>query len=429
MNELSRGTLKSLLIPGGLLLLGVAVLVESGGILPSVSSLRFLYYAALFAGLFVAWRFQSSRIFFALVAVFLAQTAVSFFPTGNLTQNGQAQVAVSAVGLLLPVNLVLCSWVRERGFTVPGLVPSCLVLFVESVAVAVFCQSSSAARLPLHASGSISVPLSAWLVFIAAGSILLAQFLVFRKPAESALFWALAASFVALNRAGREPAYTAYFATAVCALGIAVIENSYFLAFHDELTALPARRAFNAALQSLEAPYSIAVVDIDHFKKFNDTYGHDVGDQVLQMVASKLARVTGDGVSYRCGGEEFTILFAGKKTGEVLEHLELLRSAIESATFRMRGADRRQAPRGADRRKQKSPGSTRAQRPSAVAASCDLSVTVSIGVAASTPSVSSPMQVMEAADQALYRAKAAGRNRVESAGAGRKMRSKAKGIA
>ena len=102
-------------------------------------------------------------------------------------------------------------------------------------------------------------------------------------------------------------------ATAGLILISSIIENSLFLAYHDELTSLPARRAFNDALLRLEAPYTVAVVDIDHFKKFNDTYGHETGDQVLRLVAAKLAGVTGGGRAYRVGGEEFSILFPGNQ--------------------------------------------------------------------------------------------------------------------
>src|SRR6202023_3776880 len=107
---------------------------------------------------------------------------------------------------------------------------------------------------------------------------------------------------------------------------------------------------FNEALLRLDPPYSIAMVDIDHFKRCNDTYGHDIGDQVLRLVAARLARVTGGGQAYRCGGEEFAVVFPGKATPEVLDHLEHLRTIIEQSTFRPRIADRRQMPRGPDRR-------------------------------------------------------------------------------
>jgi diguanylate cyclase (GGDEF)-like protein len=304
------------------------------------------------------------------------------------------------------------------------------LIFVQSVVVAVLCRPESAPLLDAHATEtahSTSLLPAAWFCFAIAGVVLLVRFVLLRKPAESALFWALLAVLLALYHGGGGRISMAYFAAAVGILAIAIVETSYLLAYHDELTALPARRAFNAALERLEEPYSIAMVDIDHFKRFNDTHGHDVGDQVLQLVASKLARVSGDGQAYRCGGEEFAILFPRKTTAEVLEHLEQLRMAIESAVFRTRGGDRRQVSRGPDRRRQRSP---RARRPSPIQAPRGLSVTVSIGVAASSKARSHPDQVIEAADKALYRAKAAGRNRVESAASsGRKIRQKATGIA
>src|SRR4029077_13648145 len=93
----------------------------------------------------------------------------------------------------------------------------------------------------------------------------------------------------------------------------------------------------------LEDSYAVAVVDIDHFKKFNDTYGHETGDQVLRLVAAKLATVTGGGRAYRVGGEEFSILFPGKSVREVLPHLELLRSVIEGSQFHVRGGHERRS--------------------------------------------------------------------------------------
>src|SRR5207244_6077403 len=104
-------------------------------------------------------------------------------------------------------------------------------------------------------------------------------------------------------------------------------------------TGLHSRRAFNDALLRLKPPYAVAAVDIDHFKSINDTYGHDIGDQVLRMVASKLARVGGGGDPFRVGGEEFTILFPGRTGKEIVDILELLRLNIESSTFRVRSGE------------------------------------------------------------------------------------------
>jgi PleD family two-component response regulator len=157
------------------------------------------------------------------------------------------------------------------------------------------------------------------------------------------------------------------------------------------------------------------------------------------MIATRLSRVTGGGQAYRCGGEEFAILFPGKTTGDVLEHLEKLRADIESSTLRLRGPDRRLEARGPDRRNQRARGRGQTGRairelsrvaPTASSPSSELSVTASIGVATSRRENPSAEEVVQAADKALYRAKAAGRNRVETAaGPKRRVRTKAAGIA
>jgi GGDEF domain-containing protein len=283
------------------------------------------------------------------------------------------------------------------------------------------------------------LPFPAALSFSAATIVLLMRFLLFRKPVESGLLWALAASFLALRFGGAGRIPSCYFAAAAFILAGAIVETSYLLAYHDELTTLPSRRAFHDALTRLEPPFSIAMVDIDHFKRCNDTYGHDTGDQVLRLVASRLARVTGGGQAYRCGGEEFAILFSGKTTADVLEHLEKLRADIEASTLRLRGPDRRQEARGPDRRNQRTRGRASNSRASTGRAirelsrtppANEISVTASIGIATSKGENRSAEEVVKAADKALYRAKAAGRNRIETGTAPRRrLRSKAAGIA
>jgi len=311
-----------------------------------------------------------------------------------------------------------------------------LLLFVESVIVAVLCRDpfAAAARAAHHALQPAPLAFATQLAFAAAAVILLIRFLLFHKPAESGFLWALAASFLALRFGGVGRIPSVYFASAAFLLAGSIVETSYLLAYHDELTMLPSRRAFHDALLRLEAPYSIAMVDIDHFKRCNDTYGHDTGDQVLRMVASRLARVSGGGQAYRCGGEEFAILFPGKTTTDVLDHLEKLRADIEASTLRLRGPDRRQEVRGPDRRNQRPRGRSQTgyaiRQLSRVTSSADLSVTASIGVATSRMENPSAEEVIRAADKALYRAKSAGRNRIESASAPRRrVSTKSAGIA
>jgi diguanylate cyclase (GGDEF)-like protein len=142
------------------------------------------------------------------------------------------------------------------------------------------------------------------------------------------------------------------------------------------------------------------MVDVDHFKKFNDTHGHDVGDQVLRLVAGRLAQVGGDGVAYRYGGEEFSVLFPDADLRHATRHLESIRASIERYKMAVRGGDR---PKNPD-----DTASLRLNKP----AQKTLSVTVSIGVAEPGDAHRTPTQVLKAADEALYRAKQGGRNRV-----------------
>jgi GGDEF domain-containing protein len=174
------------------------------------------------------------------------------------------------------------------------------------------------------------------------------------------------------------------------------------MAYRDDLTSLPARRALMRDLEGLGGTYCLAMVDVDHFKKFNDKHGHDVGDQVLRMVAGQLAKAKGGGRAYRFGGEEFTILYSGKKREDTLPHVEELRRSVEKATFTLRSW----------RRPRKKPVDPSGWKTSRTRDTKQLSVTVSIGVADSTGTDPTPEAVLKKADQALYRAKKAGRNRV-----------------
>jgi len=437
VHALSRKTLKSLVLPGGTLFLLAVVVSHSGWVTLAVPALNFLYYCAVIGGMLLAWRFHASRTFLALVVLFLADQAVVVSATGHIAVGTPAWTALQAVAVLVPLNFVLIALMSERGFTVASTAPMGLLMFVQTVVVAVLCRAAegllpASSRLH-HVPAVVSLSGSALVAFSVGGVFLLARFLLTRKPADNAMLWSLAAFFLSLRFVETARISTSYSAAAACILAVSIIENSYLLAYHDELTTLPSRRAFNDAMSRLQEPYSIAVVDIDHFKRFNDTYGHDTGDQVLRLVAMNLLRVTGGGRAYRCGGEEFNILFPGKSTSEVIDHLERLRATIEASEFRMRSVDRRQVPRGPDRRNERVRG--RARKGQAIRqlakekTPTPLSVTVSIGVATSTGENSNPDSVLEAADKALYRAKDNGRNRVEAAPARRRSRARAAGIA
>ena len=179
-----------------------------------------------------------------------------------------------------------------------------------------------------------------------------------------------------------------------------VLTDSYQMAFTDELTGIPARRALLQSSISLGKKYTVAMMDVDHFKKFNDTYGHDVGDQVLRMVAAKINQVKGGGKAYRYGGEEFTVIFPNKSVNHAIPYLEQVREII--ANYAMTIRDQEDRPENSKEGK--------SQRTKSPSGNKTVTVTISIGVAEREAELKDFDQVMKQADEALYRAKKAGRN-------------------
>ncbi len=313
--------------------------------------------------------------------------------------------------LLLPALYGLFALWRERTHLIQDLVArGAVLLAVGGVATALarryphgLEQWLSVIRWPsLHAEWMSLVQL-AYPVFLLVIIALLVQYLRTPRPVHAvqlvgalALLWMLPNTFI------QPHALQVMSSVVMLMIVVGVAHEAYQMAFRDELTGLPGRRALNERLQRLGRNYVIAMADVDHFKKFNDTHGHDVGDQVLRVVASQLRKVGGGGKVYRYGGEEFTLVFAGKDIEQCLPHLEAVRQAVERYQVQLR--DRQQRPADDKLGRQRRAGTGASQ----------VSVTVSIGVAQPGLEHRSVEAVLKAADKALYGAKSAGRNCVSS---------------
>ncbi|MCK9476911.1 MAG: GGDEF domain-containing protein [Candidatus Muirbacterium halophilum] len=173
---------------------------------------------------------------------------------------------------------------------------------------------------------------------------------------------------------------------------IILIASLYFSTwdkvFTDELTGLLNRRALDETLHKLGKTYSITMMDIDHFKNFNDTYGHQAGDDVLRHTANILGK-NSFGKCYRYGGEEFAVITTGKTYETIEEKADNFRKSLEKTPFILK----------------------RAKKPTQIGKKA--CVTVSLGIASSTQFRTNPLEVIQSADMALYRAKKNGRNRLE----------------
>jgi diguanylate cyclase (GGDEF)-like protein len=189
-------------------------------------------------------------------------------------------------------------------------------------------------------------------------------------------------------------------------LGLFILyqQSNYQVTYQDALTGISGRRALDDYLSTLGKHYAIAMLDVDHFKKFNDTHGHDVGDQVLKMVAARVAQVQGGGKAFRYGGEEFTIVFNRKCADEIFVFLEAVRESIQKYEMVLRSDDRvNDKKSGKESRGKKVKSKTNT-----------VSVTISIGVANSAAGLK-PKDIIKQADQLLYKAKESGRNCTVSA--------------
>ncbi len=367
----------------------------------------FYPYAMIVAGALLGWRFHRSRLLFALLLLTLADRTVLHFAAGHGL--ARDRVVFQAVAFLLPLNFAALPLTAERGFlTPPGLVRLALILGQVAL-VGVLDRATPGATAALLHTTLLPRSLFSWtaladpalLAFLVAGGLVLAWQLVSPTATGRSFAWALIPAFLGLSavRPGAPGFSTFWLATSALILISAVVEASYHMAYQDSLTGLPARRALTEAMLRLGGQYSVAMIDVDHFKRINDRHGHDVGDQVLKMIAAKLAQVGGGGKAYRYGGEEFAIIFAGKTAEQSFPDLQVLRQAVEDTRFILRSRFRSKKKREkvlTDR----GPGER-------------VPVTISIGVAEKSERHTKTEQVVKAADRALYRAKEGGRNQVQ----------------
>ncbi len=272
----------------------------------------------------------------------------------------------------------------EQGARHGAAIPWLLLLGLESALIWFILRNPDLHSMVDHwLLRSPPLPLAGRLAFAAAFAAAVWRAWPEFTPAQVGNAGALAAFYLAMEWGAAPGAHAAFMAAAGVGLLAALLHESHRLAFRDQLTGLPSRRALEERLRSLPASYVIAMADVDHFKPFNDQHGHDIGD--------------------RYGGEEFCVIFPGQSLKEAERHLQAVRKAIEGYRMAVRREDRpKKAKEG-----EKLRGVGEESGPTKV-----LSVTVSIGFAAPADEQATPVKVLKAADEALYRAKQAGRNRV-----------------
>lgn len=394
------GAIVPLLFPGGLLFGMIIWVLHNPPLALMIEPfIDVLFLAIVAAAFFFGWRFNRCRLLYALALLVLTDRLLCW--------NSAAHEFIRLVaGIALPLNLAVIVWFGERGMlTGRGIRRWMFFAFQIALFGWLYHRYSNITIdllnrkfIPWPVVDLCPLPHSVQGAFVLAFVLLLFRYGRYPKVFEGCFIWATIAALFAIAQSFIAAPVTPYIVCSLLILLVGVVESSHSQAFRDELTGLPGRRSLNEALLKLGSRYVIAMVDIDHFKKFNDTYGHDVGDQVLRMVAESLRVVRGGGRSFRYGGEEFAIIFRGREMTETLPYLEALREEIATSVFILRGKDRPQ------KKPEKPRPATSKQQ--------ELRITVSIGVAQRSCENNSPEEVIKAADDALYRAKSGGRNQV-----------------
>ncbi|MCP1727209.1 diguanylate cyclase (GGDEF)-like protein [Natronospira proteinivora] len=332
------------------------------------------------AALFSQWRISSALAL--MITLYLL-----VFTNGSLPGAGWFPLQLLLLTAVLTVIAVLPEWGPVSPATI--LTGLCVLLAV----LIGFYELPPVVPSVLEAHFHTLYGLDLGLPAIVAGlgmAIVLAVQLWRPEPTRGAVLIGLVCIFPVTLTTPSLANWVVHFATAVLALWGGLLAHAWALAFIDELTGLPNRRALDYRLRRRQL--AIAMVDVDHFKKFNDTWGHDAGDEVLRWVAHTLSRRSQGAKAYRYGGEEFAIVFRTAHPAKAGKHLEALRRNLYENHFKLRGPRRNRKYRGKGGGK-------------------PVRITASFGLAMAR-SGEAPAETMRRADAALYRAKRNGRNRV-----------------
>ncbi|MCP4187878.1 MAG: GGDEF domain-containing protein [Gammaproteobacteria bacterium] len=337
--------------------------------------------------------FNRSSIFFYTILLITINVVVRL---------GWAEITLvhALISVFLPTLLLALTLIPDRGILNVKAIPAyALIMALGIFSVYIFKSTPDWAMwlllndwLPAQYFDWTQLSQTALLVSIITIISLLIIYILNPSPHTAAGFGVLILLIIQVHFFDKPHSLFVFSSAALLMCLYAIMQESWRMAYLDELTGLPARRALKEKFQKIGGLYTVAMLDVDHFKKFNDIYGHDVGDAVLRMIAAKMSRVSGGGLAYRYGGEEFSLVFPGKNTDDAWPHLDTLREEIANSLFVTNRADRRKSNTG------------KSEKPRSVA------VTVSIGISDSRGDHSSPWDILKLADKALYRAKGMGRN-------------------
>ncbi|MEW6057234.1 MAG: GGDEF domain-containing protein [Bdellovibrionota bacterium] len=367
----------------------------------SIQDLVFILpYLLLGLSGFLGFRLGQRRILFicllfATCYAYAQSQGLPFWPQFGF------RVKTRVIAIALPLSLCALFFTKEgRLFSLRGLAQM-MATFLPLTALTVGLHFKwQAIRTLVHLQlspqiGFLHLPdlaVLSGLVFMVISLVSRERYLrgisIFSATALLPLFYIIQRTSILSSNAGRLQLELGVGFISVASLILYAILRLYWQRIYlDELTGIPNRRALNEKLTTLNRRYAIAMVDIDHFKKFNDTYGHEEGDRVLCLVAQHLENES-NGLAFRYGGEEFTLVFEHTDPQAAVEKMDLIRQKLAEKEFFI----------------------TSPKDSSSSNSSSRVQLTISVGISNESVVRRTADEVLSAADKALYQAKAKGRN-------------------
>lgn len=354
----------------------------------------------------LSWIFHHSRefnLFLLFSIIYIALNKYIWTPGLKV----DFQLAYLLLVSLIPINFLLNFLLKERGILNRYGIRRFILLAVQLYCIAWVLEhpysplkdfiTLSFFKYSVFKLTTISQPIL--IAIIITGLVIFIRLIKTPSTLTAGILSSLIAITTAIHFYQQPQLATLFIILAGLLIIISITLNAYSLAYLDELTNLPSRRALVQNITTLGKQYCIAMVDVDHFKKFNDKYGHDIGDQVLKKLAGQLRQVRG-GKAFRYGGEEFTILFPNKNLNEATLFCNDLCKNVENSPFMLRDKKRPKSKQQTQTKKIKE----REAKP--------LTITISIGLAERSAEYGKADEVIKQADKALYKAKKNGRNQV-----------------
>lgn len=406
MSPIKR-SLYDFLIPGGLIFAAAFGFFRLHGLPQWLQGpIQAFPLIVLAFGLLFGWYLSSTRLILSLVALVLADRGVLLFSPTDSDPESSGSVFFSAAALLLPLNLMAFSLIKEETMTTwRSILPASLLLLQPSLVFWLsqpgqdsLAQSLQQPLLPIVSAGWMPIPQLALLAYFGALLLIGVRFILRRHLLDNGTVWTLIASFVAFQGVQHSWSPTSFFSTAGLILFMTLVQAFHRQTYCDDLTGVPGKLAYDEAVAGLGKQYVLAVVGIDQLKHYGNQRGKSVSDQVLRVVAMKIAASAGAGKVYRLAGEEFVILFSRKTATATLVDLGAVRKSVEETDLWVTRRNRVREGGGVTGEKSSD------ER---------LPVTVSIGLAEAGDAKSSLALVTKAAYRALYEAKGDGGNRVK----------------